>query len=285
MTSSTHGQSAVRIRCAAAAALAIGALVPAFAFAQSAPAEPAPGTWRYGASIYVYLPTVAGSTAFPADSGGTPINVDAAKILDSLKMVFMGSFDAHNGTWGVFTDVVYIDLGNTKSNSRDFSIGNIGLPAGTTANLDWDLKGTAWTLAGQYRVSSDRQLPVDLLLGTRMFDLRQRLNWNITGSIGPLPPTSQSGSAEANETVWDAIIGVKGRYVFGADRKWAAPFYLDIGTGQSASTVQAAGGISYAFSWGEINGLWRYLGYHNKSGKAMSEVSFSGPQVGAVFRW
>jgi hypothetical protein len=46
----------------------------------------------------------------------------------------------------VFTDAIYLDLGNTKSASRDFTIGNVEVPAGTTADLRLDLKGWVWTL-------------------------------------------------------------------------------------------------------------------------------------------
>ncbi len=44
-------------------------------------------------------------------------------------------------------------------------------------------------------------------------------------------------------------------------------------------------GVSYAFEWGEFNTLWRYLKYNAKSGQPVTSVSFSGPQIGAVFRW
>jgi hypothetical protein len=259
---------------------AFSTLVPAVAAAQSGPA---PEPWKYTASINLYLPTIGGSSSFPTE--GSPINVSAEQILNALKMTFMGTLDAHNGTWGVLNDLVYVDLGGSKSNSRDFTIGNIGLPAGTTANLDLDYKATVWTIAGEYRVSSEPSLTLDLLAGARLFDQRQRLGWSISGDIGPLPPTSRTGSAELNQRVWDGIVGVKGRYVFSADRKWAAPFYLDVGTGQSASTLQAVAGVSYGFEWGEINALWRYLKYNVKSGKAITSMDFSGPQIGAVFHW
>ncbi len=265
----------------AVAAVAIGAVIPGVAIAQSQTGA-APGPWKYTASINLFLPTIGGSSTFPAE--GTPIDISAEQILNALKMTFMGTFDAHNGSWGVMTDLVYVDLGGSKSNSRDFTIGN-GLPAGTTADLDLDYKATAWTIAGEYRVSSNPSWTMDLLAGARLFDNRQRLRWSISGDIGPLPPTSRTGSAELNHSVWDGIVGVKGRYVFGADRKWAAPFYLDIGTGESASTLQAVAGVSYAFEWGEFNTLWRYLKYNAKSGQAVTSVSFSGPQIGAVFRW
>jgi hypothetical protein len=270
----------------AAAVIASGALGPSLACAQTAPTTPTAQTWRYTASIYVYLPSVGGSTAFPADGNGNPININADQILDHLKMAAMGSFEAHNGSWGIFTDVVYLNFGASKSNSGDFTIGSVGLPAGTAADLDWSLAGYVWTLVGGYRLPSpDPALTVDVLAGARMFDLQQQLRWNISGSLGPIDPAARSGSSEVGDTVWDAIVGVKGRYVFGGNRQWAVPFYLDVGTGQSTNTVQAAAGISHAFQWGELNALWRYLGYKAKEGRAISEVSFSGPQVGAAFRW
>lgn len=264
----------------AAAAFAIAALVPIVAAAQSAPV---PRPWKYTASINLFLPTIGGSSTFPAE--GTPIDVSAEKILNALKMTFMGTFDAHNGTWGVLNDLVYVDLGGSKSNSRDFTIGNVGLPVGTTADLELDYKATVWTVAGEYRVASDPAWTLDLLAGARLFDQRQHLRWSISGDLGPLAPTSRTGSADLNQSVWDGIVGVKGRYVFGPGRKWSAPFYLDVGTGESTSTVQAAAGVSYAFGWGEFNTLYRYLKYNAKAGKPVTSLSFSGPQIGAVFRW
>ena len=66
---------------------------------------------------------------------------------------------------------------------------------------------------------------------------------------------------------------------------WGVPFYLDVGTGKPKFTWQAAAGVSYAFGWGELSALWRYLDYENKSGKPIKDVQFSGPMVGATFRW
>jgi hypothetical protein len=280
-----HVGAALRRWRNAAAAFAVVALVPATAAAQMR-TEPAPGTWRYAASAYLYLPSVSGSSSFPTAGNGTPINISADQILDHLKMAAMGSFEASNGIWGAFTDLIYLDFGASKTNTREFTIGNIGLPANTTANFDSDLKGVVWTLAGEYRLPSpDPAFTVDLLAGARMLDLRQKLNWTISGSLGPIDPAARSGNAELKDTVWDALVGVKGRYVFGGNRQWAVPFYLDVGTGESDSTLQAAAGISYAFQWGEFNALWRYLKYDLKSGNPVSDVSFSGPQFGAVFRW
>jgi hypothetical protein len=75
---------------------------------------------------------------------------------------------------------------------------------------------------------------------------------------------------------------VKGRYVLG-DGRWSIPMYLDAGTGSSKLTWQAAAGVAYSFSWGELNLVYRHLAYDMKSGKTLRDVSFSGPQLGATF--
>jgi len=275
---------AMRVVRNACWSMAFVALVPGIAHAQQASGSEA-GRWSYAVALNLYVPTLSGSSRFPADSGGTPITVDGDQILDRLKGLFMGSFEASNGAWGFATDLVYVHFGNSKSNTREFSIGNAGVPVGTTANLDWNLRASAWTIAGTYRVASEPSISVDVLGGARLLDLRQNLTWDISGSLGALPPSSRTGAAEANQNLWDAIVGVKGRYRFGGDRRWVAPFYADVGAGESAGTTQLAAGLGYGFGWGEVNAMWRYLHYRFKSGSIASDVTLNGPQVGVVVRW
>ena len=90
---------------------------------------------------------------------------------------------------------------------------------------------------------------------------------------------------ETTQNIFDGIVGVKGRVALGAPGSWYVPFYLDVGAGESKLTWQAATGISYAFKWGEVSALWRYLSYDMKSGKGLQDLSFSGPMVGATWRW
>ncbi len=71
----------------------------------------------------------------------------------------------------------------------------------------------------------------------------------------------------------------------GAPSQWFVPYYLDIGAGDSDLTLQVLAGIGYRFSWGEVVGAWRYLAYDLPSDKAIADVNFNGPAVGAVFRW
>ncbi len=267
------------------AAVAAVALLSQAGTAQAAGSGLTPGPWQYSANIYGYLPTIGGKTAFPADSGGTGIDVDAGTIIDHLKMTFMGSLGAHNGQWGVFTDVLYLNLGANESATRDFTIGGIGIPASATADLSYDMKGWIWTLAGQYRVTARPNYTMDLLAGARMFDLKQRLDYTISGDLGGISLGERSGRANVDKQVWDGIVGAKGRYAFGANRAWSIPYYFDIGAGQSKLTWQGAIGVAYAFKWGELGAMWRYLDYDFKSGGKVTQMNFNGPMIGANFRW
>jgi len=266
----------------------MAALVPAFAAAQqaaSADTSTSSNAWRYSLSVYGYLPSLSGQSSANTPGGGPTIDIDAGKIVDSLKFTFMGAAEANNGRWGAFTDLIYLDLGGSKQSSRAFTIGHAPPPFGATADLSWDLKGSLWTVGGEYRVMADPVLTLDLLAGARMFALQPTLRWNVLGDAGSLQPVGRVGSASTSETVWDGIVGVKGRYSVGNNGKWSLPFYFDAGTGQSHLTYQAAAGVSYSYSWGELTAMWRYLSYDMKPGGSIDNLHFNGPMVGATVRW
>ena len=240
---------------------------------------------EWGASIYGWFPSVSGQTAFPTGGTGPTVNVDADKLLENLKFAFMGTLEVQKGPWGVWTDVIYMNLGNSKSATRDFSLSQRVVPADVTADLDYDLKGWLWTIAGTYSLVKKPEYSLQALLGARMIDAKQSLDFNFNGNIASLGLPTRSGSAEVTLTNWDAIIGVKGRASFGDGLKWFVPYYLDVGTGQSKLTWQGIVGVGYAFNWGSVVAAWRYLDYEFKSGSPVENLSFNGPAIGVIFRW
>lgn len=254
--------------------LALAATCPIAAQAQQ-------GAWQYEASIYGWFPSIGGSTSFPATGTGPNVDVDAQQVIDALKFTFMGSFEARNGMWGLWTDVVYADFGASKQGSRDFTVDR--LPVAVDANLVLDVKSWIWTLAGTYSLGSSPDHTLDALAGLRYIDLAQTLSWSLSSSIPQLPGQSGSGSAEISN--WDAIVGVKGRVMLGAERRWFVPYYLDIGTGQSKFTWQVNAGVGYSFDWGAVVATWRYLDYEFKSGQFIQSADFNGPTIGLAFRW
>ena len=270
-------------RLTAAAAAVAALLTPGIAPAQSAmaPAD----AWRTSLILYAYLPSIDGALAFP-NAGNPAVKVDASQILDSLNFAFMGTLDVTNGRWGVFTDLLYMDVSGSASKTRDFAVGNAAIPASVTADLDLKLTGAGWTLAGQYRVASDPALTVDALAGARYFAIKPTLSWGFNGDIGSLPVGGRrDGSTSIKEYNWDGIVGVKGTYAFGSGREWKLPFYADVGTGQSDLTWQLAGGLGYSFKWGDVLAMWRYLDYKFKSDSKIEDMSFNGPMLGVRFNW
>lgn len=269
-------QLAAHNRTAVAAAL--------LAFAPlAAQAQGMPGAWQWEGSIYGWFPAIAGSTSLPAGSGGSgpSVDVDAQQVIDALKFTFMGSLEARNGQWGVWTDLVYADFGASKQGSRDFTVDN--QPVNVDANLVLDVKSWIWTTAATWNLYAQPEQTIDALFGFRYLDLAQTLSWSLSTDIPQLPGRTGSGSADI--TNWDAVVGLKGRAMFGEERKWFLPYYLDVGTGQSKFTWQINAGLGYQFGWGAVVATWRYLDYEFKSDSVIQSVNFNGPTIGMSFRW
>ena len=257
-------------------ALGLMGLTPVAAHAQSAPDK-----WQWELGIYGWFPAIGGSTSFPSGASGPSIDVSASDVIDALKMTFMGQIEARKGQWGVWSDLVYADLGGSKDGTRDFTVD--GHPVSASANLGLDVKSTVWTLAGLYNLSSTAENTTDLLFGTRMLNMKQTLNWSLASSIPELP--TRSGEASVDGTDWDAIVGLKGRYYLGAERKWFLPYYVDVGAGQSKLTWQVNAGVGYKFDWGSVFATWRYLDYQFKSGNALESMNMNGGLIGVAFQF
>src|SRR6185295_16649461 len=91
----------------AMASLSLCGMAPSLAAAQGS------DDWQFSATVYGWFPDIGGRTSFPG-AGGT-IDVDISTILDHLKMTAQGSFEVHKRSWGAFTDIVYLDVGEAKS--------------------------------------------------------------------------------------------------------------------------------------------------------------------------
>lgn len=260
--------------------LSLMALTPATVRAQASS-----DAWQWQAAIYGWFPGIRADTQFPSGASGPTLDVSSGDVIGALKFGAMGSFGGKKGEWGFWTDFVYSDVGGSKQQSRDFTLGGQGLPANLSANFDLDMKSIFWSLAGTYELSKSAENTTDLLFGARLADIRETLSWSINGDIAGTGLTGQSGSVQVDMTNWDAVIGVKGVAYLDAQRKWLVPYYLDIGTGQSKFTWQLNLGIGYRFDWGATVLSWRYLDYQMKSGVPIQNMSMSGPLLGVAFQW
>jgi hypothetical protein len=261
----------------ASCSLGFSVLTPAPATAQEISDD-----WRFAATLYAWLPDIGGHTTFPAGPG---IDVDVSKIFDNLKMAGQGSFTLQKGHWGAYTDLIYLNVGGSRSQTRNLTIGGKPLPATLTAATDLGLKSTIWSIGLSYRIAASPAATFDALAGARLVSLKSDLRWEFTGDFGSVVPPPRTGNSDVSTDQWDGIVGVKGQLALGAARKWIVPYYLDVGTGDSDVTWQALLGLGYAFGWGQVSVAWRYLKYDLKSGGPIADLNFSGPAVGATFRW
>ena len=248
-------------------------------------AAPTADQWQWGATVYLWLPSLSGDTSFPPSGGGPSIDVSAENVLDSINFVFMGAFEGRKGPWALATDVIYLDLGSSKNGTRDLGIGGIDLPASVTADLHLDIKGWAWTLVGSYEALRQENFRMDVLAGARLLDLEEDLHWNFDGDISSLPLSGRTGAGNAKATQLDAIVGLKGRATFGAERSWYIPYYVDIGAGDSDLTWQGMVGLGYSFDSVDVTGVWRYLHYDVANGTPVEAIDFNGPALGITFRF
>jgi hypothetical protein len=272
-----HGRSA----CPAFVLCSLGAavLTPVSAAAQAISDD-----WQFALTLYAWLPDIGGHTAFPTPPGNN-IDVDIDRILDNLNFAAQGAFSLQKGHWGAYTDLIYLNLGASRSQTRNVAIGGISLPATVTADTHLDLTSTIWTIGGSYRIAASEAVTLDVLAGARLASVKPDLSWEFTGDFGPVAPPPRTGSSDVSTDQWDGIVGVKGQFTLGADRRWVVPYYVDVGTGDSDVTWQAMVGLGYAFGWGEVRAAWRYLDYDFKSGSAISNLNFNGPAVGVTFDW
>lgn len=248
-------------------------LTPAMTFAQD------PSTYR--ATVYGFVPSLSGETAFPTPLGST-IDVSGETLMESAELVLMGAFEFQKGRWGAFADVMYLDLANSKTGTRDIAIAGLPLPLPITANADIGIEATIVTAAANFRAVSGRRATIDLFGGTRRISATGTLDYTFSSPVGPFAGAGLQGSSEATNGNWDGIGGVRGRIQLG---RVVIPYHADAGAGESDLTWQVMGGIAYAFDRVEVGAVWRHLAYQMDSDRKIAELNFSGPAVGVAFKW
>ena len=248
--------------------------------------------WRYEVTPYFWLINFEGNLRYSPIAGGSPhVEISSDDLLDMLDFGFMLSGEARKGRWSIFTDVIYFDLSpeNNRVKAIDFDLGgpvnptSTSLDAGTSSSLEtW-----IWTLAGSVGVVEEPAVTLEVLGGFRYLTADATTDWRLTATVtgpGPGQVFQRTGSISQSEDVWDAIAGARGRVRLG-DSRWAIPYYLDIGTGDSDLTWQGMLGLSYGFDWGEIFINYRYLSYDMEEGGLIEDLSFEGPGFGITGRF
>jgi hypothetical protein len=249
---------------------------------------PAPdGQWHFAVTPYVWLPTIHTKFDFslPPDQGSTIENELGPK---NLNFALLLNGEARLDNWAVTADLIYLDL--SSSGSRVTSVGGRGdaipIPRERNVATQTDLKAYTATLAGSYTVLRGETATMDALAGLRVLHPDAGMDWSLDSTIAGSGFTLQrSGHVEGNLTLWDGVVGVRGRAWFGDSGKWFVAYYGDVGAGDSALTWQAFAALGYTLGWGEALVGYRYLSYDQSDEKLVQDMTFKGPLVGLSFRF
>lgn len=243
--------------------------------------NPYDGEWHFSLTPYLWFSAFDGTFHIDTPSGGRTIDVHASggDILKSLQFGLMAMGEARRGDWGVFTDLIFAKLANDNSSVRAVRgpEGQVEIPINVATKAG--LKEGVWTIAAVYSLYHGETSTFESLVGMRYFGATASVEWQFAG---PLTLLDQSGRSERDTHMWDAIMGFKGRYGFGASN-WSIPYYADIGIGDSEVTWQAMTGVDYAFPWGDVSLVYRYLYYRPGGTKLVQNLAMHGPALGVRF--
>jgi hypothetical protein len=228
--------------------------------------------WQYAASLYFFAPAVKGSTA-----SGSDIDVSFDTLINNLNMTFMGAFEARKGKWSALADVLYLNVGANGGAEVPLT-DPLGQPLGIRADASLKLRGWVLGAVGGYNVYDTSQASVDVIAGLRYLEMKASFGLGLQGRR-----FGRAIESDASAVVWDGVVGVKGRANLGGD--WFLPFYLDVGTGDSDLTWQVFAGVGYDFDWGDVSLAYRHLDWDLGSSSRIDNLSFSGPQLTAAFRF
>ena len=249
--------------------------------------------WRFAITPYLWLPTIEGRLKYdlPPGSGDPSVGVGPTDWLELLNFALLVNATARKGDFSVSSDFVYLSMsrdGDSEILSVEGSIsgpgGIIDVPVDAALNLDTqtDLKGLQWSVVLGYTVHAEEESYVDLIAGVRYFGVDLETAWNLSAEItvpGGTEVFPASGTVGASESLWDVVVGVRGRWSVGESR-WSVPYYLDAGTGDSDLTLNASIGLLYDFSWGGAGLFYRHLEYDQPDDDLLQNFSFSGPALG-----
>jgi hypothetical protein len=272
----------MRIRFVAAALVAaFGVGLPASALAD---VDPYDGDWHFSLTPYGWLPTIDTSLQFRGPRGSivrTSTSVDPGQLIDDLHFAAMVSGDVRKGEWSAFSDILYASIGASDTFVRDITFPDHSVEIPLNLRTSVGVQLLVWTGGIGYAVLHDGQSSADVFVGVRAAAANTSLKWRFAGPLNLFP---QTGSASQYESLWDGIIGIRGRVGF-PDSPWFVPYYADIGTGGSHITAQALTGIGYGFEWGDLALTYRWLYYQPGGGGVLDKLTLDGVAVSATFRF
>jgi hypothetical protein len=246
--------------------------------------------WTFALTPYLWLPNINGTFKYnvpPGPAGNPEVGTGPNNYLQNLQHVLMLAGEARKEHWSIHADAIYLDFANQVSSVKAVNFGGPIVSTSLNSSTSSSLRGYLWTLDGAYAAVETPRVTLEALGGLRYLAIRASTDWQLAATVSG-PGAGQvfpaSGSISQRSDLWDAIVGVRGRIRLGAGH-WFVPYYLDVGAGSSRITWQGLLGVTYAFTWGDAVLAYRSLYYDQSDDKLLQNFRFSGPAIGATFRF
>jgi len=236
----------------------LGLLVCLFTAQPVLAAEDSKDEWKWAAKFYIWTPDID-----MEDSSGEDSTISFNEILKNLDMTFMGGIVGRKDRFGFLVDAVYLDLSaNEKNHQGPFLI-----------HTKTELQAIILTPVAIYRVVEDDQFNLDILGGVRYMYLDVKLKRDVLDDLG-----------DDGSTI-NGVVGFRGNVQL--NENWYAPFYYDVGKGDSELTYQAFAGINYKLSSFDLSAGYRYMKFKfdddDDFGEVLNNLVVKGPMFGARF--
>ena len=242
------------------------------------------GQWHYDATIYGWVPWIYSTVDLPPIAGGgsQTITTEPHQYLKYVEGGVLAQATVRKGDWSLWTDFVFLNLKATPTHTRE-----IGLPGGdpllsVNREIDSSVRMAFWTLAPGYTVMNNNIGTLDVLVGLRYTSVRLSLAYEFTA-----PPTAlmKGGGFWPTTDSTDGLVGVKGSFRLSPDGKWFMPYEADVADGNKNWQNNEFLAVGYHFRWGDIALGARNLTYNLSDRPILQKVRFTGPVIGASFRW
>lgn len=185
--------------------------------------------WHFRVTPYIWFAGLEGDVATIPGAVSVPIDISPSDAIKDTEAGLMILFEAKRDKHGVFADFLYTDV-----QSNEELIPAIGLTLGSVS------KTTIFSLAYQYEIYRQDNGVIDLMVGTRFWDINTELDFG--SGIGPLA----NREIEHKESWIDPFVGVKGHLPICNSK-----FYIEGGAGLGGFGVNSD--LFY-----EVNGVIGY---------------------------
>lgn len=246
----------------------LSALCTAFAGSMLALAA-APGNAASGDSLtwvaapYIWLPTVDASFNDRSGSGNPDVGEGESDIMDKLDGAFLGHLETQGDNWGVFSDMVFLGLGDDHN--------------GTRVSTDSELDAGIYELAAVWSPGDERYRGFEVIGGIRYMTVDLQVDFD------PVNPALASRSVNFDEDFTDFLIGA--RFTVPLSDNWNFAVRGDTSFGDSEGTWNVSGLFGRKLGSGSLVFGYRYFSAELKPNENTLDIDLYGPEIGYAFVW